>query len=85
MLFSKHASKTNRGIYTAAVYSVMFGPRETTPTADNREISRLHLAHERVEYLFMGGLSVDDATHSQGGREVPLRQPTNWNKRGKIR
>ena len=40
-------------------------------------------ADERVEYLFMGGLSLDDATHSQGGREVPVGQPTNWNKRGK--
>lgn len=40
-------------------------------------------ARERVEYLFMGGLSLGDATHSQGEREVPVGQPTNGNKRGK--
>lgn len=37
-LFSKHASKTNRGIYKAAVYSVRFGPKKATPTADNKDI-----------------------------------------------
>lgn len=33
---------------------------------------------ERVEYLFMGGLSLDDATHSRGGREVPVGAANQW-------
>lgn len=53
-------------------------------TVDNKVyIWQRERAHERVEYLFMGGLSLDDATRSQGGRGVPVGQPTNGNKRGK--
>lgn len=51
MLFSKHA--TNRGIYTAAVYSVMFGPEKTHRQGYITFTSVKVRAHVRVEYLFM--------------------------------
>lgn len=48
-------------------------------------------AHEKVEYLFMGGLSLDDATHSRGGRGVPVgsqpigtREGRGFGEKGKV-
>lgn len=54
----------------------MFGPKKATPPTTGiltREGTR-----ERGEYLFMGWLSLGDATHSQGERDVPVGAANQW-------
>lgn len=72
-LFSRHASNVSTGRYSV----------DSRQQGYIRFTSGKERAHERVEYLFMRGLSLDDATRSQGGRGVPVGEPANGNKRGK--
>lgn len=85
MSLSRRASEI-WGIYKVAVYSVKFESKSHTK---GRQHGRVRFTsdkvreHESIEYLFMGELSLGGATHSQGRREVPVRQPANGNKKGK--
>lgn len=83
VLFSlKHASKTSTGIYTAAVYSAMSGPKEATPTTRRSNTWRRGREHRKKGRVPILWEDCRWTTHSRGREEVPVRQPTNWNKRG---
>lgn len=79
MLLPRHASEIKR-IYKAAVYSVQ---SESKGHTKGRQHGYIRLTsgkvreHESIEYLFMGGLSLDGATLS--GREgSPSQAASQW-------